>query len=62
MKPPEKNQPLNKAVDRPLERQEGSGRRGAAAFMCVLLAAAVFLVFGQTLRHEFINYDDDQYF
>jgi tetratricopeptide (TPR) repeat protein len=30
--------------------------------ICVLLVAAVFLVFGQTLRHGFVNYDDDQYF
>ena len=32
------------------------------AGICVLLAAAVLLVFGQTLRHEFVNYDDEQYF
>lgn len=30
--------------------------------VCVLLVVAVFLVFGQTLRHGFVNYDDDQYF
>ena len=28
----------------------------------LLLVAAVFLVFGQTLQHGFVNYDDDQYF
>ena len=28
----------------------------------VLLVAAVFIVFGQTLEHGFVNYDDDQYF
>jgi predicted negative regulator of RcsB-dependent stress response len=28
----------------------------------VLLVVAVFLVFGQTLRHDFINYDDEDYF
>jgi len=27
-----------------------------------VLVAVVFLVFGQTLRHGFVNYDDDQYF
>src|SRR6476620_11323397 len=27
----------------------------------VLLVGIVLIVFGQTLRHEFINYDDDQY-
>src|ERR1043166_4925914 len=27
----------------------------------VLLAAIVWIVFGQTLRHDFVNYDDDHY-
>jgi tetratricopeptide (TPR) repeat protein len=31
------------------------------AGLCTLLAAAVWGVFGQTLRHEFVNYDDDLY-
>ena len=52
----------NKAVDRPLKCPTGPDRRSAVAGMCVLLAVAVFLVFGQTLRHEFINYDDEEYF
>jgi protein O-mannosyl-transferase len=29
--------------------------------VCGLLVLAVFLVFGQTLGHEFVNYDDDDY-
>ena len=29
--------------------------------ICVLLAAMVWLVFGQTLRHGFVNYDDSIY-
>ncbi len=29
--------------------------------VCVFLAAIVWAVFGQTLRHEFINYDDPSY-
>ncbi len=29
--------------------------------ICVFLAAITFAVFGQTLRHEFVNYDDDRY-
>ncbi len=29
--------------------------------MCGFLAVAVALVFGQTVRHAFVNYDDDQY-
>jgi tetratricopeptide (TPR) repeat protein len=35
--------------------------RRAVLGICVLLALAVFAVFGQTLRYEFVNYDDDAY-
>jgi tetratricopeptide (TPR) repeat protein len=30
--------------------------------VCLLLIAIVFLVFGQTVRHPFVNYDDNIYF
>ena len=29
--------------------------------ICILLAVVVWVVFGQTLRHEFVNYDDGKY-
>jgi tetratricopeptide (TPR) repeat protein len=29
--------------------------------VCVLLVLAVFVVFGQTIRYEFVNFDDDLY-
>src|SRR5438045_3514892 len=29
--------------------------------VCLLLVGIVWIVFGQTLRHEFVNYDDDEY-
>jgi protein O-mannosyl-transferase len=29
--------------------------------VCLLLVGIVWIVFGQTLRHEFVNYDDHQY-
>jgi Flp pilus assembly protein TadD len=29
--------------------------------VCFVLAAIVLIVFGQTLRHEFVNYDDSEY-
>jgi len=32
-----------------------------AAVICVLLAAVTLIVFGQTLSHEFVNYDDPLY-
>jgi len=35
------------------------GKKGL--IVCCLLLLLVSIVFGQTVRHEFINYDDDQY-
>ena len=35
--------------------------RAIVAGVCLLLAAMVWIVFGQTLRHEFVNFDDDEY-
>ena len=35
--------------------------RWRVAGVCVILAALVWAVFGQTLRHEFTNYDDNSY-
>src|ERR1700719_3629605 len=29
--------------------------------ICVLLAVIVWIVYGQTLRHDFVNYDDNDY-
>src|SRR5712691_11953564 len=56
-------------------RREMAPKRGAPApsssrasnewvvtgIVCILLVGIVWIVFGQTLRHEFVNYDDDQY-
>jgi tetratricopeptide (TPR) repeat protein len=36
-------------------------RRWRVPAVCLVLAAITFAVFGQTLTHEFVNYDDDQY-
>jgi tetratricopeptide (TPR) repeat protein len=35
--------------------------RLAAGVVCILLAGIVWIAFGQTLRHEFVNYDDGPY-
>ena len=32
-----------------------------AAIVCALLAGIVWIAFGQTLHHEFVNYDDPDY-
>lgn len=45
--------------DRP-ETSPGPGR-GTILAICVCLGLATWAVFGQTLRHDFVNYDDDQY-
>jgi tetratricopeptide (TPR) repeat protein len=48
--------PPNSAV-----HAEGWGQRWRTPALCLALAAMTFAVFGQTLRHEFVDYDDDQY-
>src|SRR5437762_4869514 len=35
--------------------------RGTILTICLFLAAITWLVFGQTLNHEFVNYDDEIY-
>jgi protein O-mannosyl-transferase len=35
--------------------------RGAVVVICTVLTAITCLVFGQTLRHQFVTYDDPQY-
>jgi Tfp pilus assembly protein PilF len=35
--------------------------RRVAIAVCIFLTVAIWLVFGQTLNHEFINFDDDRY-
>ena len=36
-------------------------RRWITVGVAVLLAALTWVVFGQTLRHDFVNYDDQRY-
>lgn len=42
-------------------RSSASSDRRWVLGVCIALAAITWLVFGQTLRHEFINYDDNDY-
>jgi len=39
----------------------GSSDRWLVPGVCLILAAITWIVFGQTLAHEFINFDDDVY-
>jgi hypothetical protein len=48
----------------PLKDPVGAGRRDPrwrVAGVCLVLAAITFAVFGQTLAHEFVDYDDNDY-
>jgi Flp pilus assembly protein TadD len=42
-------------------RPAGLNDRWAVTAVCLVLAAMTWLVFGQTLGHEFVNYDDEIY-
>ena len=44
------------------DRPAGYGGQTATLAICVLLAALVFAVFGQTLRFGFVEFDDGDYF
>ncbi len=43
------------------KRPSFNAQRWQAAGLCVVLGAITFAVFGQTLHHQFINFDDNQY-
>jgi Tfp pilus assembly protein PilF len=43
------------------EMPEVADSRWLVPGVCIFLAVITFAVFGQTLRHEFVNYDDDFY-
>src|ERR1700733_412501 len=45
----------------PKIRPAVSGNRWTIPGVCVFLAAIVWIVFGQTLRYGFVNFDDDKY-
>jgi Flp pilus assembly protein TadD len=44
-----------------LEIPSQSAIRGRVAAVCLVLTALTFAVFGQTLGHGFVNFDDDDY-
>ena len=58
----EKGQPPSTPGGPPRNHAGGVKGRGSVVGICLLLALAVFLVFGRILGHEFINYDDGEYF
>jgi tetratricopeptide (TPR) repeat protein len=49
------------AVSKPQSSSLYSDGKWTVPGICILLAVAVFVVFGQTIRHEFVDYDDDDY-
>ncbi|MGD0743713.1 MAG: hypothetical protein ABSA45_01025, partial [Verrucomicrobiota bacterium] len=42
-------------------RPAGWHDRWTVPGVCIFLAAIIWLVFGQTLRHGFVNFDDNEY-
>ena len=58
-KNPEPDRPQRMAVSEP--RLANSDDNRVAGGVCVLLVLAVLLIYGQTFRHQFVNFDDDQY-
>jgi cytochrome c-type biogenesis protein CcmH/NrfG len=50
------------AVSKSQECSTGLNGKAAIPGVCALLAVVVALVFCQTIRHEFVDYDDGQYF
>ena len=59
LKPDESGRPGNLVDERIVAA--ASRNRCLALGVCVLLLLAVGLVFGQTIRHGFVNYDDNTY-
>ncbi|MGH8093069.1 MAG: tetratricopeptide repeat protein [Chthoniobacterales bacterium] len=45
----------------PVQRAEFSFPQKTVVGVCIFLAAITWIVFGQTLTHQFINYDDPEY-
>jgi tetratricopeptide (TPR) repeat protein len=56
-----KNVTGSRRTGNPAADKKTPEKRSLAAAVCVFLALAVFLVFGQSVRHEFINFDDPLY-
>jgi len=60
---PARGQTIKPAKNRPgvSGSVPAQNERGKAGLVCVFLVIIVWVVFGQTLWHGFINYDDEQY-
>jgi Flp pilus assembly protein TadD len=43
------------------EKPRSPNERWRLIGMCVVLAVAVWFIYGQTLHHDFVNYDDEDY-
>jgi hypothetical protein len=58
---PAHSRPLAGPGGNPLPTEVQSLNRRLSFAVCLFLALAVWAVFGQTLYHEFVNYDDSLY-
>src|SRR5256886_1909174 len=56
-----KSRDVCQRLDRPLTGRKQALSRSPAVLVYLLLAAITWLVFGQTVRHDFVNFDDHVY-
>src|SRR5437870_3433541 len=55
----QKNPPTSRSTARPSSQAQSELIK--SGIVCIFLATIVWIVFGQTLRHDFVNYDDNEY-
>src|SRR6266481_3379371 len=48
-------------LGRRFRKRNNKMQRHSVAIVCVFLTAITWFVFGQTVRYDFVNYDDDNY-
>ena len=51
---------MNRFIAKTRSSAQGASRR-QTVIVCLVLAAITFAVFGQTVRHRFVNFDDGDY-
>src|SRR6476646_2728066 len=56
-----KSRDAGQRLDRPLTVRRQEPSRSQVVLVYLFLAAIIWLVFGQTVRHDFVNFDDHVY-
>src|SRR5439155_1112681 len=58
---PGKSRDVGQRLDRSLTGRRQAPSRSQVVLVYLFLAAITWLVFGQTMRHDFVNFDDHVY-